>query len=177
MAIEIRETLLTADEIQGRVRDLAARISRDYADKGEVLLIGILRGAFIFLADLCRLLTIPVKIDFIGLSSYGMRTESTGAVRLILDVRTDIAGRHVLIVEDIVDTGLTLHYLRGMLAARQPASLKTCAMVRKPGRLKMDVQVDYLGFDIPDVWVVGYGLDCMDEFRNLPCIAAVEVVP
>jgi hypoxanthine phosphoribosyltransferase len=177
MAVEIRKTLLTEGEIQDRVRELAARISRDYAGQGEVLLIGVLRGAFIFLADLCRLLTIPVKIDFIALSSYGMATESSGAVRLLLDVRSNIAGRHVLVVEDIVDSGRTLHYLLGMLSARQPASLKTCAMVRKPGSLQVEVQIDYLGFDIPDVWVVGYGLDCMDEFRNLPSIAAVEVVP
>jgi hypoxanthine phosphoribosyltransferase len=177
MAVEIRETLLSEAQIQARVRELAERISRDYADRSEVLLVGVLRGAFIFLADLCRQLSIPVKIDFIAVSSYGMTTESTGAVRLILDVRSDIAARHVIVVEDIVDRGYTLRYLREMLAARKPASLRTCALVRKPDRLLVDVQVDYLGFDIPDVWVVGYGLDCMDQYRHLPVIAAVEVTP
>jgi hypoxanthine phosphoribosyltransferase len=174
MAVAIRETLLTEEQIRGRVRELAERISRDYEGQ-EVLLVGVLRGAFIFLADLCRELTIPARIDFIALSSYGLTTESTGAVRLIMDVRSDISGRHVIVVEDIVDPGYTLRYLREILEARHPASLKICALVRKPERLKVDLQVDYLGFDIPDIWVVGYGLDCMDEHRNLPRIAAVEV--
>lgn len=173
MLITIRETLLTEDQIQARVHELADRISQEYAGR-EVLLVGVLRGSFIFLADLARRLKIPVAIDFIALSSYERTLEATGAVRLVMDLRSDIAGRHVIVVEDIVDSGYTLRYLLDNLAARKPASLRTCALVSKPGCRKVDVPVDYLGFDIPDVWVVGYGLDCFDQHRNLPYIAAVE---
>ena len=173
MSIQIRETLLSEEAIRSRVRELADRISRDHAGH-EVLLVGVLRGAFMFLADLVRELRVPSKIDFIAVSSYGQGIES-GAVRLIMDLREDIAGRHVILVEDIVDSGRTLAYLREMLSARHPASLQICALVRKPDCLKRDVSVDYLGFDLPNVWVVGYGLDCMDEHRGLPYIAAVEV--
>ncbi len=173
MNVHVRETLLSEETIRNRVRELADRIANDHAGH-EVLLVGILRGAFIFLADLVRQLRIPSKIDFIAVSSYGKGIES-GAVRLIMDLRDDIAGRHVILVEDIVDSGRTLTYLREMLSARHPASLQICALVRKPERLKIDLPVDYLGFDIPDVWVVGYGLDCMDQYRGLPYIAAVEV--
>jgi hypoxanthine phosphoribosyltransferase len=173
MSIQIRETLLSEEAIRSRVRELADQISRDHAGH-EVLLVGVLRGAFIFLADLVRELRIPSKIDFIAVSSYGKGLES-GAVRLIMDLREDISGRHVILVEDIVDSGRTLAYLREMLSARHPASLQICALVRKPECLKIDVPVDYLGFDLPNVWVVGYGLDCMDEHRGLPYIAAVEV--
>jgi len=174
MPVPIRETLLTEEEIRHRVGELAGRISDDYRGVPELLLAGVLRGAFIFLADLARRITVPTTIDFIAVTSYGQNTRSTGAVRLVQDLRSDIAGRHVLIVEDIVDTGHTLAYLLEMLRARNPASLATCALVRKPGSLEVDVTVDYLGFDIPDVWVVGYGLDCRDEHRALPHIAVVE---
>lgn len=173
MAIELRETLLSEERIRNRVRELADRISKDHAGH-EVLLVGVLRGAFIFLADLVRELRIPATIDFMAVSSYGKGIES-GAVRLVMDLREDIAGRHVILVEDIVDSGRTLTYLREMLSARRPASLQICALVRKPDRLQVELPVDYLGFDLPDVWVVGYGLDCMDEHRGLPFIAAVEV--
>lgn len=173
MTVHLRETLLSEELIRTRVRELADRIAIDHAGH-EVLLVGVLRGAFIFLADLVRELRIPSKIDFLAVSSYGKGVES-GAVRLVMDLREDIAGRHVILVEDIVDSGRTLTYLREMLSARHPASLEICAMVRKPDCLKVDLPVDYLGFDIPDVWVVGYGLDCMDEYRGLPYIAAVEV--
>lgn len=154
--------------------ELARRISADYAGVDELLLVGVLRGCYIFLADLSRRLTIPRRIDFISLASYGQTATSTGAVRLIMDLRTDIAGKHVLIVEDIVDTGFTLDYLMSILVPRRPASLKTCALLRKPDRLRKDVKIDYLGFDIPDVWVVGYGLDYRDMYRALPCIAVVK---
>jgi hypoxanthine phosphoribosyltransferase len=174
MAVTIRDVLISEDEIRAKVEEIARRIDRDYRDAGGILLVGVLRGAFIFLADLCRRLTVPVKIDFIALSSYERSLETSGAVRLVMDLRSDIAGRHVLVVEDIVDSGYTMRYLIDSLAARHPASVKVCALVRKPQRLKVDVPVDYLGFDIPDVWVVGYGLDCLDEHRNLPYIAAVE---
>ena len=129
-----------------------------------------LRGCFIFLADLSRVLTIPRSVDFIAVSHYDTNDVSTGSVRLNMDLRTDIAGKHVLIVEDIVDTGYTLSYLMSLLIPRRPASLKCCALVCKPTCLKTDVRIDYLGFEIPDVWVVGYGLDYRDRYRTLPYI-------
>ncbi len=168
------EKLFSAAQIGRRVSELAKRISIDYAAVDEILMVGVLRGCYMFLADLSRRLTIPRRIDFIAVSSYEERTVSSGAVRLILDVRSDVQGKHVLIVDDIVDSGHTLHYLVNLFQARNPASLKTCAFLRKPGRLQVTVQLDYLGFDIPDVWVVGYGLDCADMFRALPYIGQVD---
>jgi hypoxanthine phosphoribosyltransferase len=167
-------TLITEDRIRARVGELARQIDADYAGAEELLLIGVLRGAFIFLADLSRQLSVPHRVDFIALSSYPEGTESTGVVRLIMDLRTNVTGKHVLIIEDIVDTGYTIEYLERSLAARQPASLKACALLRKLDRRVVDVKVDYLGFDIPDVWVVGYGLDYGDHFRTLPYIGVVE---
>lgn len=174
MGVIIGRTLLDEETISRRVGELAAEISRDYAGKGEILLVGVLRGAFIFLADLVRRLSVPSRIDFIAVSSYEDSTRATGAVRLVMDVRADIVGRHVLLVEDIVDTGYTLQYLAQMLSARAPASMRTCALVRKTTAARVDVEPDYLGFEIPDVWVVGYGLDCFDEHRGLPYIAEVR---
>ena len=136
--------------------------------------VGILKGSFIFLADLARALTIPRRVDFLSISSYGMRGNKAGALRLILDLREPIRNRHVLVVEDIVDTGHTLGYLLEMLAARHPASLKTCALVTKPSRRELDVPVEYVGFEIPDAWVVGYGLDYKDRYRTLPYIGVIE---
>lgn len=156
-----------------RVRELARRISADYSEVEEVVLIGVLRGCYIFLADLSRCLKIPRRIEFIAVSSYEHKT-TPGTLRLIMDTRTDITGKHVLIIEDIVDTGQTLHYLLDMLGARKPASLKTCTLLRKPDRLVKDVHIDYLGFDIPDLWVVGYGLDYADRYRALPYIGFVK---
>lgn len=166
--------LITAAAIESRVAELARRIDHDYAGVDDLLMVGVLRGAFIFLADLSRHLSIPRSVDFIALSSYDKGTQATGAVRLIMDLRSDIQGRHVLVVEDIVDTGHTLSYLLRTLGARGPASLKSAVLVRKPDRLEEEVEIDYLGFDIPDVWVVGYGLDLGDRFRTLPFIGAVE---
>jgi hypoxanthine phosphoribosyltransferase len=177
MSLQIPEPLFSAGQIRRRVEELAGEISRDYAAVDELLLIGVLRGCYIFLADLSRRLVIPRRIDFIAVSSYDEQTVSSGAVRLVLDVRSDIQGRHVLIVDDILDSGHTLHYLVNLFRARNPASLKTCALLRKPGRLQVDVTLDYHGFDIPDVWVVGYGLDCADRFRALPYIGRVEPDP
>lgn len=174
MAATDPAVLIPEEKILSRVAELGRRISEDYAEVEEVLLVGVLRGCYIFLADLSRRLTIPRRIDFISLASYGTTGTVPGAVRLIMDLRTDIAGKHVLIVEDIVDTGDTLQYLLGTLHARGPASLKTCALLRKPDRLRTDVRIDYLGFDIPDVWVVGYGLDYGDRNRALPYIGVVE---
>ena len=133
-------------------------------------MVGVLRGSFIFLADLSRALTIPASVDFLAVASYGTTSAPKGPVRLITDLRTDIAGKHVLIVEDIVDTGDTLDYLTRLLALRGPASLKCCALLSKPARRKTDVRIDYLGFEIPDVWVVGYGLDDRERYRALPYI-------
>jgi hypoxanthine phosphoribosyltransferase len=168
------KVLVTEDAIRERVSDLARRISKDYDGVESVTLLGVLRGAFIFLADLSRELTIPRRVDFIALSSYETESPSAGAVRLIMDVRAPLEGQHVLVVEDIVDTGLTLDYLLRILQARGPKSLKTCVLLEKPERLKVKVPIDYLGFTIPDEWVVGYGLDSGDRYRCLPYIGVVE---
>jgi hypoxanthine phosphoribosyltransferase len=169
--------LISEEAIRNRVGELARRISTDYAGVDEVLLVGVLRGCFIFLADLARQLEVDRRIDFIAVSSYDSEPATPGAVRLIMDLRTEIAGRHVLIVEDIVDSGRTLRYLGNLLRSRRPASLKTCALLRKPDRLRETVQIDYLGFDIPDFWVVGYGLDYADQNRALPYIGVVGSLP
>jgi len=165
--------LISEAEIQTRVAELAAQISADYADVDDLVLVGVLKGAFIFLADLSRHLTIPRTIEFIAVSSYETGSKSTGAVRLVMDVRGNIEGKHVLVVEDIVDTGHTLEYLIGMLNSHGPASVKTCALVRKKERAEVEVEVDYLGFDIGDEWVVGYGLDYAEQNRTLPYIGIV----
>jgi hypoxanthine phosphoribosyltransferase len=166
--------LIAESLIDIRVRELAAQIDADYATTEQLVLVGVLKGSFIFLADLARRLTIPHRTEFIAVSSYGAG-ESTdpGAVRLIMDVRHDIGGQDVMIVEDIVDTGHTLAYLTKLLRARGPASLRTCTLLRKPDRAEVDVPIDYLGFDIPDVWVVGYGLDFAERHRTLPDICAI----
>lgn len=167
------EILISEEDIQARVLELASQISNDYEACDEVVLIGVLKGSFIFLADLSRRLTIPRVIEFIAVSSYASGSRSSGAVRLVMDVRGNIEGKHVLIVEDIVDTGHTLKYLIGMLDSHGPASVKTCALVRKAERAEVDVDVDYLGFDIPDKWVVGYGLDYAEKNRTLPYIGII----
>ena len=165
--------LISEEEIQTRVADLAAEISSDYADADDLVMVGVLKGAFVFLADLSRKLTIPRTIEFIAVSSYGSGSRSSGAVRLVMDVRGNIEGKHVLIVEDIVDTGHTLKYLIGMLESHRPASVRTAALVRKAERAEVEVTVDYLGFDIGDEWVVGYGLDYAERHRTLPYIGVV----
>jgi hypoxanthine phosphoribosyltransferase len=170
---DIDEILASEEDIQGIVRELAARISRDYEGK-TVLLVGILKGAFVFLADLSRHLTVEHHIDFMSLSSYGATATTSGEVRIIMDLRTFIRGKHVIIVEDIVDTGYTLRYLQQLLDAREPASLKTCVLLSKPDRRLVDLSIDYLGFEIPDKWVVGYGLDYAERYRTLPYIAALN---
>jgi hypoxanthine phosphoribosyltransferase len=164
--------LFSEEAIRRRVDELARQISADYAGKGEVLLVGVLKGSFIFLADLCRRMTIPRRVDFIAVSSYGDKTVSSGNVRLVLDLRGDVLGKHVLVVEDIVDTGHTLAYLLELLRLRGPASVKTCAFLRKE---KGGPPVDYVGFEIEDEWVVGYGLDYADAYRTLPHIAVLQV--
>lgn len=170
---DLERIILTEDEIQTRISELAEQISHDFADLGEIYLIGILKGAFILLADLARQIEIPHKVDFMALSSYGKTAKTTGEVRIIMDLREPIVEKHVVIVEDIVDTGNTLHYLQRLLKGRQPASLKTCVLLRKERNL-IDLPIDYLGFEIPDVWVVGYGLDYADTYRTLPYIAELK---
>ena len=166
--------LISEEEIQTRVSELAAQISADYGDADELVLVGVLKGAFIFLADLSRQLAIPRTIEFIAVSSYGNGSTSSGAVRLVMDVRGNIEGKHVVIVEDIVDTGHTLKYLIGIFESHRAASVKTCALVRKAERAEVEVTVDYLGFDIGDDWVVGYGLDYAEQNRTLPYIGVVS---
>lgn len=170
---DIDRVLVSQQQIQDRVVELAAQIDRDYAGVSQLLLVGVLKGAFIFLADLARALTIPHAVDFMAVSSYGM-TASSGAVRIVLDLRAPIDHQHVLLVEDIVDTGNTLNYLREILSSRHPASLRTCALSRKERSDVLEMPVDYLGFTIPDVWVVGYGLDYADRHRTLPYIGALK---
>jgi hypoxanthine phosphoribosyltransferase len=167
--VEKLECLLPEDQVQAKIRELAARINQDYAGK-ELLIIGILRGAFIFMADLVRRLEVPVTVDFIAVSSYGNATRSSGIVRILKDLDESVAGRHLLLVEDIIDTGLTLKYLCDYLQARGPASLRVCTLLDKPDRRKVNLQPDYNGFTIPDYFVVGYGLDCGQRYRNLPGI-------
>jgi hypoxanthine phosphoribosyltransferase len=170
----IERILLDEQTIVQRVDELADQISADYADADHLILVGVLKGAFIFMADLARRLRIVHHVDFIALSSYNRGAVSTGEVRLIMDTRASVANRHVLVVEDIVDTGYTLKYLLRTFSARNPASLRACALLNKPDRREVDVEIDYLGFEIPDVWVVGYGLDYNDRFRTLPYIGALK---
>jgi hypoxanthine phosphoribosyltransferase len=168
------EVLISEAAIRRRVDELAAQISADYADKGSLVLVGVLKGSFIFLADLSRRLSIPRTIEFIAVSSYEAGSVQSGAVRLVMDVRGNIEDKHVLIVEDIVDTGHTLHYLIGMLASHRPASVRTCALLHKAERAEVDVDIDYTGFTIADEWVVGYGLDYAEQNRTLPYIGVVH---
>lgn len=161
------KVLVSAEEIKGKVAQIAEALKRDYKGK-HPLLVGVLKGSFVFLADLARLLDMPVTIDFVKLSSYGAGKESSGRIRVVQGLRTPVGGRDVLVIEDIVDTGLTLRYLFDCLARQRPSSLKVCALFDKPSRRKAEVPIDYLGFTVPDAFVVGYGLDFNEEFRNLP---------
>ncbi len=166
--------LFSAEQIQTRVATLGEQISRDYVGKTP-LLVGILRGGVVFLADLMRVITVPCELDFISVASYDSGSRSSNrSPRILLDLREDIAGRHVLLVEDIVDSGYTFDHLLQMLATREPASLKVCALLNKPSRREVNVPIDYLGFEIPDHFVCGYGIDADEQFRNLPYIAWVQ---
>ncbi len=170
----IGEILVPAEELNRRVRELAEEVSRDYADK-DLLLIGVLKGAVFFLSDLMRHLDIPVEVDFMAVASYGSATKSSGVVRILKDLDAAIDGRDVLIVEDIVDSGLTLQYLLRNLAGRNPASLEVCALLMKPERQKVDLQTRYVGFEIPNRFAIGYGLDHAERYRNLPYVAALKL--
>ncbi len=167
------EVLVTAEDLQRRVIELGEEISRDYAGK-SLLLIGVLKGAVFFLSDLMRYIDIPVEVDFMAVASYGSATDSSGVVRILKDLDAAIEGRDVLIVEDIVDSGLTLQYLLRNLGSRNPRSLEVCALLTKPERRKVDLPTRYVGFEIPDRFVVGYGLDYAERHRNLPFVAALE---
>jgi hypoxanthine phosphoribosyltransferase len=172
----VPRVLFTAEQIAARVADLAAEIDLRFGERQPLVLVGVLKGSFIFLSDLARRLQTPHRVEFIAVTSYGASTstEHTGAVRLLMDLRHDIEDAHVLLVEDIVDTGHTLAYLIRLLGARRPASLGVVALLAKPERTRADVKIDYLGFSIPDVWVVGYGLDWAERHRTLPYIGLVE---
>src|SRR5689334_8066973 len=169
----IGETLVTSDELQRRVRELAAEISRDYQGR-DLVMIGILKGAVLFLGDLMRFLTVPCEIDFMAVSSYGSETDSSGVVRILKDLDASIEGRDVLIVEDIIDSGLTLHYLLRSLRARDPASLEVCSLLTKPERRRVDLPIRYVGFEIPNKFAIGYGLDHAQRYRHLSYVAALD---
>jgi hypoxanthine phosphoribosyltransferase len=173
---ETTEILLPREVIDGRVRELAGQISRDYAGR-ELLVVGVLNGAFVFMADLIRALAIPCRVDFVRMASYGSGSESSGEVRIGKDIEVPIGGRDVLIVEDIVDTGLTLSRLVEMLQKRQPASVRVCAFLDKQERRQVPFTADYVGFSIPDRFVVGYGLDYNEEYRFLPDVHVVGNKP
>jgi hypoxanthine phosphoribosyltransferase len=168
----IGEILVQADDLKNRVRALGQEISRDYADR-DLLLVGVLKGAVFFLADLMRHIDIACEVDFMAVASYGSATDSSGVVRILKDLDRAIAGRHVLIVEDIVDSGLTLQYLMRNLGARDPASLEVCALLTKPERRKVELPIRYVGFEIPNRFAIGYGLDHDEHLRNLPYVAAL----
>ena len=174
MSQDVARILLTEAQIQGRIAELADQIRHDYADVDELLLVGVLKGSVMCMVDLSRALARPLALDFIAISSYGQATETSGVVRVLKDLEIDISGRHVLIVEDIVDSGLTLAYLRESLQRRSPASLRICCLLSKPERRSATVHVDYVGFDIPNEFVVGYGLDYAERYRNLPYIGILK---
>lgn len=171
---DIARVLLTSQHIQDRVVELGRQITGDYADVADLLLVGVLKGSVVFIVDLARRIDLPLSMDFIAISSYGQSTESSGVVRLLKDLDSDIQDRHVLIVEDIIDSGLTLSYLLDQLERRNPASLRICSLLNKPDRRTTSVHVDYLGFDIPNEFVVGYGLDYAEHYRNLPFIGILK---
>jgi hypoxanthine phosphoribosyltransferase len=170
---QVGEILVQPDELEHRVSELAEQISKDYAGK-HVLLIGVLKGAVFFLADLMRKMDVDCEVDFMAVSSYGSSTDSSGVVRILKDLDASIEGRHVLIVEDIVDSGLTLSYLFRMLGGRSPASLEVCALLTKPDRREVDMPIRYVGFEIPNRFAIGYGLDHAERYRNLPYVAVLN---
>jgi len=169
----IGESLVSADDLQRRVRELGAEISRDYAER-DLFLVGVLKGAVFFLSDLMRAIDVPCEVDFMAVASYGSSTDSSGVVRILKDLDASIEGREVLIVEDIVDSGLTLSYLLRTLKAREPRSLEVCALLTKPERRKVELPIRYVGFEIPNRFAIGYGLDHGERYRNLPYVAVLD---
>jgi len=171
---DVAKVLIPEERLQARVAELAQEIDRMYGEGERPLLVCVLKGAFVFLADLTRRLTVKHEVDFMETSSYGAGTESGGVVRILLDLERNIQGRHVLIVEDIIDSGHTLEYITRNLRTRNPASLRICTLLSKPARREIDVPVDFIGFEIPDAFVVGYGLDFAEVYRNLPFIGVLK---
>jgi hypoxanthine phosphoribosyltransferase len=169
----VGEVLIGEDELQARIRQLGAEISADYQGR-ELLLVGVLKGAVFFMADLMRSISVACEIDFMAISSYGAATDSSGVVRILKDLDINIEGRHVLVVEDIIDSGLTLSYLLRNLESREPASLEICALLTKPDRREVEVPVRYIGFEIPNRFVIGYGLDFAERYRNLPYVGVLR---
>jgi hypoxanthine phosphoribosyltransferase len=172
MGSDLEEILITSEQLQERIAELAAQIDVDYADR-ELLLVGVLKGAVMVMADLARAIHLPVQMDWMAVSSYGSGTQSSGVVRILKDLDSDISGRHVLVVEDIIDSGLTLSWLVGNLESRGPASVRVCVLLRKPSATRIKVDAAYTGFEIDDAFVVGYGLDYAERYRNLPFIGTL----
>jgi hypoxanthine phosphoribosyltransferase len=173
MRDDIESILLTEEQLQKRIREMGQEISRDYADRYPIF-IGVLKGCFMFMADLVRNVDVPCSLDFMAVSSYGNSTTTTGAVKITKDLREDIEGRDVIIVEDILDSGVTLHYLTGFLQNRKPASITIATLLDKPARRKAEVYARYAGFEVPDAFVVGYGLDYAEKYRNLPYLGILK---
>ena len=173
MKNDIQEVLFSEQQLADKVAELGARISADYAGK-DPLIVSVLKGSYVFMADLTRRISIPCNVDFMAVSSYGAGTKTTGEVQIIKDIGSKIDGRHLIIVEDILDSGVTLSFLMKVLKARGAASIRLCTLLSKPSRRKVDVRVDYLGFEIPDEFVVGYGLDYAEKYRNLPYIGILK---
>jgi hypoxanthine phosphoribosyltransferase len=173
MGRDISEILISAGQIQNRIQEMGAQITQDYQDK-DLMVIGVLKGVTFFIADLLRAIRIPLEVDFLAVASYSAEARNQGLVRLVKDLETPINGREVLFVEDMVDTGLTLNYLLRSLRMRQPASLQVCTLFNKPGRRLVDTPIKYTGFDLPDLFVVGYGLDFRERYRNLPFVGVLK---
>ncbi|MBF8983540.1 hypoxanthine phosphoribosyltransferase [Lutibacter sp. B2] len=173
MEKDIAKILFSQDDLDNKVKELGEKISKDYKDK-ELVLIGVLKGASVFMSDLMRSIDIPISIDFMAVSSYGLSTTSSGVVKILKDLDHSIEDKHVIIVEDIIDTGLTLHYICENLKSRKPKSLKICTLLDKPERRKVEMTVDYKGFDIPDEFIVGYGIDYAEKYRNLPYVGILK---
>lgn len=173
MINDVERVLISEEQLADRIAELGKEITADYQGR-QILMIGVLRGAVIFMSDLARAIKLPVAIDFMAVSSYGAGTTSSGVVRILKDLDEDVEGKHVLVVEDIIDSGLTLNYLLDNLKSRKPASIKLCTLLNKPERRKVNVHIDYNGFSIPDYFVVGYGLDYAEKYRNLPFIGVLK---
>lgn len=171
--MNVSNTLISQKEIEAKVVELAKKIEKDYENQ-ELLVVGVLKGAFVFVSDLVRNINLDLSLDFMAVSSYGMSTQSSGVVKINKDIEMDITGKNVIIVEDIIDTGLTLKYIKEYLSGKNAKSVRICTLLDKPSRRKCDVEVDYIGFEIEDLFIVGYGIDCKEKYRNLPYIAYVQ---
>ena len=168
--MNVSNTLISQKEIEAKVVEIAKKIEKDYENQ-ELLVVGVLKGAFVFVSDLVRNINLDLSLDFMAVSSYGMSTQSSGVVKINKDIEMDITGKNVIIVEDIIDTGLTLKYIKEYLSGKNAKSVRICTLLDKPSRRKCDVEVDYIGFEIEDLFIVGYGIDCKEKYRNLPYIA------